>query len=193
MAEVKVVLRDETDGEVIGEAVVASVQPGELATASFTWYTSGCSTGDHRISGRHTLPDDDATNDGASATVSLVAPAGPMTMHVGDIGGWATSRGNSGKWVAYASVTVLDQDDVPVCGAEVQAVWSGGYVASVSGLTGSDGSVLFKASKPGGVSVVFTVVDVRHVSGVYDPSLNWDGDGDGDDCRDYGADGPPFP
>jgi len=60
-------------------------------------------------------------------------------------------------------------------------------------LTGSDGSVLFKASKPGGVSVVFTVVDVRHVSGVYDPSLNWDGDGDEDDCRDYGADGPPFP
>ena len=133
--------------------------------------------GDHTLTASHDFADDDTSNDSKSTTVN-VAEAG-ATMHVGDLDGTKDVKGKSGRWEVFVTVTVHDENENPVANATVTGDWSGDTTGSVSGTTGSDGTVTFSTGNmSGGTSVTFTVTDVTHETLDYDDTANLDPDGD---------------
>ena len=93
-------------------------------------------------------------------------------MYVADITMGDSSGGPNLR--ASATVTILDTDAGPVAGAMVYGTWSEDYSASVSGITGADGTVTFTSDKVRQASATFTfTVDNVVLSGnTYDPVLN---------------------
>jgi hypothetical protein len=60
-------------------------------------------------------------------------------------------------------------------------MWTGATAGSVSGTTGSDGTVTFSTGNmASGDSVTFKVTDVTHDTLTYDSTANHDPDGDSD-------------
>jgi PKD repeat protein len=81
-------------------------------------------------------------------------------------------KGN--RYRGQATVVIHNQDDQAVSGAAVSGHFSGPTSESVSGTTGTDGSVVFQSAKvknPSGVWC-FAVDDVSLGSNVYDPTRN---------------------
>lgn len=98
------------------------------------------------------------------------------TMHVGNLEGAAIIV-NARKWKAQVTVTIHgscgDECEVSVSGATVSGLWSGAYSGTVSGITGSDGTVTFTTGNiNGGSSVTFTVNHVSHDTLTYAPDQN---------------------
>jgi hypothetical protein len=103
----------------------------------------------------------------------------PLQAHVAAIDMTLVAQG--GKWRrARARVWIVDDGDGPVGEAAVSGTWSGLTSQNASGLTGSDGSVLFESDRASGASgqFVFTVGDVAAAGYAYDPGAN----GETNDC-----------
>jgi hypothetical protein len=117
------------------------------------------------------VTDADSMTDSDDAIV-IVRAAG-ASMHVADLDGVASVKGNSGQWAATVTVTVVDQAGTPVSGATVTGTWSGAVGGTGTGVTGSDGKVVLTSPNVrGGASVTFTMTDVTHSSYTYDPAAN---------------------
>jgi PKD repeat protein len=117
-----------------------------------------------------TVTDDDGATDTESRNV--VVGGSPGTMFVSDIAMSGKAAGPNRN--ATAVVTICDTDGGPVAGATVYGSWSGDDVASASGVTVADGSVVFASGKvrQANATFTFTVDDVVHDDFMYDPGLN---------------------
>jgi hypothetical protein len=89
-----VVLTDQTAGVTIGTQTMTGLAAGALATLSFSWNTTTAALGGHTLVATHSLTDDNAANNQASATVTVGAQptdlaltniTGPAQVTVGDI------------------------------------------------------------------------------------------------------------
>jgi hypothetical protein len=101
------------------------------------------------------------------------------TMHVGDLGGAATS-GSRGRWNASVTVTVHDQDHALLANASVSGSWSGGASGSGSCTTNGSGECTVSKNniKTNSSNVTFTVGNLTLSSFSYAPGSNHDPDGD---------------
>jgi hypothetical protein len=99
-------------------------------------------------------------------------------VHVADLDRTAKSKGKSGRWEAVVTVRIRDAADDPVAGATVTGDWSGAINGSVSGVTGSSGSLTLRTGSIVGSQATFTVTGVGGTGLTYDPAANTDPDGD---------------
>jgi len=179
-ADITVTLTDDTDSVTIGtQTISGGLAVGASTTLTFSWDTSSASLGDHTLTASHDFADDNASNDSKSTTVTVTEPG--ATMHVGDLDGSKALKGKSGRWEVSVTVTIHDADHNLVANATVTGEWSGATTGTVSGTTGSDGTVTFSTGNmSGGDSVTFTVTGVTHDTLTYDDTANHDPDGDSD-------------
>ncbi|MFI0429509.1 polysaccharide lyase family 7 protein [Mariniflexile sp. HMF6888] len=115
-------------------------------------------------------------NESASTTSSTVTVTGNgvgTDLYVSSIV-TGTQNAGQGKKHGLATVTILDNNGVPVANATVTGTFSGTFNETVTGSTGSNGTVdlITSATTKGGVSVVLCVDDVTHSTLVYNSSLN---------------------
>jgi len=166
---------DAEDGNISGDLVWTS--DGELLGSGASFTTRGrtsLSDGEHVIAALVT--DSDGAVDSATITISVGSatepPAGGSVMHVADI---AMSTKSGGPNVnAIATVTVVDDQGVPVGGATVSGKWSGLTSDSDSGQTDGSGRVSFNSDrlkKPSGI-FNFSVSDVARAGSTYDPGAD---------------------
>jgi beta-glucanase (GH16 family) len=130
------------------------------------------------VEGTQILTASTSDNEGATTTSSQISITGTSdsgeatAIYVSNI---VTGTANAGAGQKYgtATVSISDNLDNPVSGAVVSGTFSGTFNESVSGTTGSDGTVSFQTSSSarGGVTVNFCVDNVEG-NLTYDPSLN---------------------
>jgi CARDB len=174
-------LSDATDNMTIGTQTVTSLAPGATTSQTFTWTTTSSTTlGSHILTATHTLGDDNALNNSASAT-SMVNAAGTATgMHIGDLDGTTTSSATS--WSATVEVTVHDVNHNPLNGATVKGVWSVTGLNSNTCTTGELGGngtciMLFPSLSRSTPSVTFRIQKVTKTGQIYNSNDNHDVDG----------------
>ncbi len=97
---------------------------------------------------------------------------GGDTMYVSDMNVYKVISGR--KYYGYCDVTVLDDSGAAAAGATVTATYSADISGTVSGVTGTDGTVTLVTGRKGdGVTqFCFTVTDVTHATLTYDSAAN---------------------
>jgi PKD repeat protein len=127
-----------------------------------------------------TVTDDDGDSDTTSAEVTVTEPGGGTTMHVGDLDAGSIDTGR--RWQGVVTVTVHDDTEAPVGGAEVTGLWSSARSGTGSCTTDATGSCDITSSqvRDSTVSVDFTMTTVTHGSLSYAAGDNHDVDGDSD-------------
>lgn len=113
--------------------------------------------------------------------VNVIAISTVTSVSIADTDGGALSVGNGDKWRAEAAVKVRDNENSLVQGAIVAGVWSGGGSANVASTTGADGrcTVSLGGLKRNDSSAVLAVTGITDEL-VYEPTGNYDLDGDSD-------------
>jgi FtsP/CotA-like multicopper oxidase with cupredoxin domain len=121
-----------------------------------------------------------AYNSGGSSRTSNIASAttlpqtgGGTIIHVSDITVIRDAL-NGNRFRGVATVTILDQDGVPVSGATVNGSFSGPSSSSESGTTDASGQVSFnsRAVKNPSGEWCFEVTNVTKTGDTYDPGAN---------------------
>ncbi len=179
-ASFDVTLKDTTDNVAIGTQTVAGLAAGASTSLTFNWSTVGSSTGSHTLIARHGLADDNSANDLGTAVVTVNAPGGASSMHVGDLDGTASDDGTT--WSAIVEITIHDQDHQLLNNATVVGDWSRtGLNANTctTGELGGNGTciVLFPSLRRSVKSVTFTVTSVTLNGVTYQATSNHDVDG----------------
>ncbi len=170
-----------------GGGTAGSMSPAQSVTLlagastplSFTWNTSGASTGTHSLTATaDTVAGETDTADNSGSASSNVTAPPTNTIHVGDLDGSRTSSKNT--WKATVTITVHNSSHAPVNGAVVTGSWSGGFSGSASCTTDSSGqcSVMTGNIAKKNGSVTFTVTGVAHATLTYQLWDNHDPDGD---------------
>jgi len=178
-SEINVDLTGDKVGPIDNGTIIGGLAIGASTTLTFSWNTSGATIGDHILTASQDFADDDSVNDDKSITVTVTEQG--ATMHVGDLDGVKELKGKSGRWKVFVTVTIHDDSHNLLSDASVTGEWSGATTGTISGTTGSDGTVTFSTGNlSGGGSVIFTVTDVKHSSLTYDATQNHDPDGDSD-------------
>ena len=174
-------LQESPDGGTFASQSVGGLAPGASAALTFTW-TTGTATalGSHVFTARHTLSDDNAANDAATATTMVNAPGSATGMHIGDLDGTSSRGGNS--WSATVEVTVHDVNHNPINGATVKGVWNVSGLNSNTCTTGELGGVgtcimLFPSLSLSTPSVTFRIQRVTKTGQTYNSTDNHDVDG----------------
>jgi subtilisin family serine protease len=120
-----------------------------------------------------------ASGGGGGDPTPTPPPSGSTVMHVSDIDGQVSYKGN--RWSASAFATIVDGDGNPVAGATVNMNASGAVNGSGSCTTNSAGTCgLSTGNISGGTYETFTVTGVSLSGYTYDSGLNSDPDGDSD-------------
>jgi hypothetical protein len=120
---------------------------------------------------------DASGNESSPSNQACATP--PRVVHVADLDRTAKGKGKSGRWEAFVTVVIRDAAGSPVSGATVTGNWSGAISRSVSGVTGSGGSLtLGTGAIVSGTSVTFTVTNVAGAGLTYSQAANTDPDGD---------------
>ena len=116
-----------------------------------------------------TVTDDDGAIDSISKDVTVSSGGGGGTMHVSAINMWYSTAGPN--IFIYTQVTVVDENSEPVSDATVHVTTTlpDSTTVSGSGLTGSDGIVIFKSKSRQTGTYRSEVTNVTHAS------LTWDG------------------
>jgi predicted extracellular nuclease len=110
--------------------------------------------------------------------LSLSTP-GPTQVAVADIDGYGLQI--FGRWLAFAIITVQDQQGRPVAGAVVDGLWIADSFAFVSCTTNSAGRCSVSTPVYRRNDTAFFFVDnVSYPDAFYDPGFNHDPDGDSD-------------
>ncbi len=104
--------------------------------------------------------------------ITVTEPSAGGTMYVADMNVYRVQSGR--KFYGRCDVTILDDGGAPVSAATVYATYSGDISGSVSGVTGTDGTVtLSTINKATGVNdFCFTITNVTHASLTYDSGSN---------------------
>ncbi|HJQ65398.1 MAG TPA: CARDB domain-containing protein, partial [Gemmatimonadales bacterium] len=114
-----VVLTDQTAGVTLGTQPVTGLAAGGLATLSFSWNTTAAALGGHTLVATHNLTDDNAANNQASATVTVLAQptdlaltniTGPAQVTLGDIAPIVVTVQNVGGQNVTSSFDVVLTD-----------------------------------------------------------------------------------
>src|SRR3989449_627676 len=183
IAPFNVSLQDVTANAAIGPSQsVPGLAVGASAPVTFSWSTSTSTTiGNHTITGSHDLIDGRAANNQASTNVTVNAPAGPNTMHVGNLDATTSSSGN--RWSATVEITVHDENHNLLNGATVVGHWSQLGTNSNTCTTGDLGGngtcvVVFPSLRRSVTSVNMTVVSITLAGRTYVRTDNHDPDGD---------------
>ncbi|MEJ2679429.1 MAG: CARDB domain-containing protein, partial [Gemmatimonadota bacterium] len=165
---------DPGDDIAIGTRTVAGLPAGFSTNLTFSWNTAGASVGVHTLTGAQGLPDDNASNDAATAAVPLGA-----TLHVGNLDRASTRGSQGGTWMAWVRVTVHDAGDNPLAGATVRGHWDSGFTEEPTCQTLSDGTceVFLDGIPKKDGNVLFTVDVVSHDGFAYVADANHDDDG----------------
>ncbi len=164
------VLTDATTGLVIGTQTVPGLAPGTSVAIEFAWNTAGVSAVGHTLTARHTLADNNATNNSRAVGVVI----NPPSVHVGNLTGSAVSNGST--WSASVEITVHDHAHRLVSGVTVRGGWGGPNVGEcVTSETGTCTVVLTLPNTTGLVSFGMTTM----IAGgyVYKSVANHDPDG----------------
>jgi hypothetical protein len=177
-----VTLNDNTAGSQIGQQTVAGLAAGAATTLTFSWNTTGATTGSHTLAATQSFADANATNNSATTTSTITSGGGGGTaIHVGDLDAITMVSGST--WAATVEVTVHDAAHQPLNGATVVGTWNGAGLASDTCTTGEGGGVgtcIFLApglSLKTKKSVTFTVSSVTMAGKTYQSSANHDVDG----------------
>jgi len=161
----------------VGDASIGVDKDGSDSW-SISWDTTEVGDDIHTVTATATDAIGQTDTDSISVTVNNTMAD---TMYVGDLDGSTDLKGTSGRWEVFVTVTIHDENHNPVANATVAGAWSGATTGTVSGTTGSDGTVMVSTGNmSGGVSVTFTVTGVDHVTLTYDVGANHDPDPDGD-------------
>ncbi|MGH9910037.1 MAG: S8 family serine peptidase, partial [Nitrososphaerales archaeon] len=171
-----VTVRDETDPSVIG-VQAASLGAGSSTTLTFSWDTTSSAVKTHTIKAETSVVtgETDVADNSKTTLVTINEPGSSLTLHVGDIqmSGDVSQKGKNKFCKASSTVSVFDQANQPISGVSVLGQWSGAYSASLSGVTGGDGKVLFTSSQVKGCgSFTFTVNDASKSGYTYDSLSN---------------------
>lgn len=115
-----------------------------------------------------TVTDDDGATATTTSPITVAAAPPPAgTMSVISLTGTSASTGKN-AWAATATVTVVDQDNVPVVGAVVSASWSAGTGDTcTTGPAGQCQVVSDNLNSRKLASVTLTVTGVSHASYTY--------------------------
>ncbi|MBN1248403.1 MAG: S8 family serine peptidase [Anaerolineae bacterium] len=119
-----------------GEAIIG-IQPldalaaGAAATLTFGWDTTGVQAGNYTLVGSHSLVDDDATNDSATALISLLAPAADLSVAAID---------PSAVWAGTTSATITGEGFQP--GAQVTFEGGKGPAPTASNVAVVDSTII---------------------------------------------------
>jgi subtilisin len=173
--EVSAFTVDLYDGaEVLWSWTVSGLTVGSTELLEYLWDTTGETIGDHSLTALSEFTDDDSTNNQKSTVIAITDPDElGATMHIGDLTGYRELKGRSGRWEAFVTVTIHDENHQLVSGATVSGAWTGDASGTVSGTTGSDGTVTFSTGNiSGGTAVTFEVTGVTHSTLTYDPDSN---------------------
>jgi len=139
------------------------------ATVSHTYTTIGLYTA------TLTVTDNDGATDTDTAEVLISDKPATPTLHVGDITFTYRQAGSSKRPSCRVSVSVpiRDSGNAPVGGTAIAGKWSDAYNRTVSGTTGSDGTVLFSTSYVRDCGTfTFTVTNASKEGWFYDSSQN---------------------
>ncbi len=141
-------------------------------TWAVEWDTSEFADGLYRLTATAT---EDSAQSGVSTPIFVTVTTGTVsdsTMHVASIAGIPVPA-NRGRWQARVTVTVEDGVDAALAGAIVTGAWTGGTTGTVSGVTGSDGTVTFLSKKVlTAEPITFTVTDLVLADYEYVPGEN---------------------
>jgi PKD repeat protein len=118
---------------------------------------------------------DDMGASGSDSQQVTVSESGGGTAHVAGLDGQGLP-GRRDRWDAIVTITVHDQNHLPLANAEVTGSWSDGATGSMSCTTDATGQCsITKGNLKSSVgSVTFTVDDVLHTTYSYNPSDNHD-------------------
>ncbi len=124
----------------------------------------------------------DAVGNSSVASADLVVqtdPAVAAAVHIGDIAMALKPASKKGA-KAEATVTILDHNDQPVVGADIDGEWSGIVSGNETRTTDAAGLTTFTSPSVGRNEVgnfQFVVTDVRHSGSNYDSDANIGNDG----------------
>lgn len=163
----------------------ATATPTATATATSTSTPTATPTKTPTPSNTPTLTKTQAPRTTKTPTPTQAPPTATPTpgsggqVHVGDLDGSSTPNGTT-RWDAMVTITVLDQNGLPVANAAVNGAWSNGVTGSGSCVTDGFGKCtitrfLIRTLTP---SVTFTVTSVSAPGFAYNPAANTDPDGD---------------
>lgn len=171
----------------VGETVTfdgSSSDDPDGTITSYEWDFDDGTTGsgittthDYLIVGTYTViltvTDNDGLTDTDEVIITVTEAGAETSMHVGDLDGVKDIKGKSGNWEVFVTVTIHDDNHDLVANATVTGEWSGATSGTVSGTTGSDGTVTFTTgTMKGGTIVTFIVNNVTHATLSYDISAN---------------------
>ncbi|MHB1132192.1 MAG: peptidoglycan recognition protein family protein [Chloroflexota bacterium] len=140
------------------------------------WDTSDLSLGSQYTVEAHVTDSAGNAVSAAPVTVSIgQAPPPPgetVYVHVGDLDG-SVATVNKKFWTASVTVTVHYANCQPVNGAKVDGNWNGAKSGSVSGTTGTEGTVTVSTGNMSTnvKNVAFTVTGISGTGITYDPSV----------------------
>lgn len=164
------------DDLAIGTETLPGLAAGMSTDLVFSWNTADANPGDHTITASHGFTDDNATNDSATAVVTLAT-----TMHVGDLER-ASTRDGGGTWTAWVRITVHDPDHAALSGDTVVGTWGQGATEQASCVTDPNGmcEVSYPLIPNRQGNVLFTVNGLKIDGYAYDGAANHDPDENSD-------------
>ena len=165
-------------GQSVRLTAAASDADGDMLTYSWTFGDGATATGAtathaYVADGNYTamVLVSDPAGATASSSLTVTINTAVSTLHVAGLAMTLTSvkRGKT----ATAQVTITDSAGAPISGATVSGQWSGLVTGSVSGSTGTGGTIAFTSSKSSSTGTfTFTITNVSATGYAYASSQN---------------------
>lgn len=157
-----------------GDRESVSVSSSAYTDSGLTSGTEYC----YQVTAVDSAGNESARTDPVCATPVATGGGDATVVHVADLEGSASVKGQSGRWEAIVTVTIVDGTGAAVDGATVMAEWSDAASGTVSGQTSGGTVTLSSGNLSGGSSATLTITGVAANGMTYDSSLNEDADGD---------------
>jgi hypothetical protein len=163
-------------GVTIGTQTVPGLLTGAILTLDFPWPTASVATAGHTVIARHTLTDNNTTNNSRAIGIVVNAPS----VHVGNLTGFAAGDLWL-PWTASVEIMVHDAGHHPLNGVTVSGSWGGPTMSCTTGPAAGGGNgtcTIVYASIPYWARLVsFAVNGMASAGYTYQLGANHDPDG----------------